>query len=106
MKRLRYASEFFRSLYPSKEASKEAKRYLRRLARLQDLLGSVNDIDAAERLLQQLLDRCAPERALDFARAVGFIEGFAVREQERALEKLAERWERFEAMRGFWLTKE
>lgn len=106
VKRLRYSCEFFRSLYPSKEASKEAKRYLRRLSRLQDLLGSVNDVDASERLLQQLLDRCAPERALDFARAVGFIEGFAVREQERALRKLAERWARFEATRGFWLSKE
>lgn len=106
VKRLRYASEFFRSLYPSREASKNAKRYLRRLARLQDLLGSVNDVDAAERVLQQLLDRADPERALDFARAVGFIEGFAVREQERALRKLAERWERFEAARGFWLTRE
>ena len=57
---------------PSKEASKDAKRYLRRLSRLQDLLGSVNDVDAAERLLQQLLDRCRP-RARARLRARGRI---------------------------------
>ena len=90
----------------SKETSKDAKRYLRRLSRLQDLLGSQNDIDTAERLLQVLLDRCAPERAIEFARAAGFIEGFAVREQERVMRKFAERWERFEGTPGFWLPKE
>ena len=110
LKKLRYGCEFFRSLYSSKnaskEASKDAKRYLRRLSRLQDLLGSQNDIDTAERLLQVLLDRCAPERAIEFARAAGFIEGFAVREQERAMRKFSERWLRFEATRGFWAPKE
>ena len=106
LKRLRYGCEFFRSLYASKEASKDAKRYVRRLARLQDLLGVQNDIDAAERLIQVLLDRCAPERAVEFARAAGFIEGFGVREQERAMQKFAERWVRFEETPGFWVREE
>lgn len=106
LKRLRYGCEFFRSLYSSKEASKDAKRYVRRLARLQDLLGVQNDIDAAERLLPVLLERCAPERAVELARAAGFIEGFGVREQERAHRKFSERWERFEGTPGFWESPE
>jgi CHAD domain-containing protein len=101
-KKLRYSGEFFRSLY----GSKDARRYLRKLARLQDLLGALNDIETAQRLLQQLLDRCTPERAVEFARAAGFVEGYAARDEERALRKLAERWTRFEATRGFWLPKE
>ncbi len=106
LKRLRYGCEFFRSLYASKEASKDAKRYVRRLSRLQDLLGVQNDIDAAERLIQVLLDRCAPERAVEFARAAGFIEGFGVRDQERALRKFSERWVRFEGTRAFWVRED
>ena len=101
LKKLRYASEFFRSLY----GTKDAKRYLRRLSLLQDLLGSQNDIDTAERLLQDLLDRCPPERASEFARVAGFIEGYAVRDQEHALREFSERWLRFEGTRAFWTPK-
>jgi triphosphatase len=101
LKKLRYSSEFFRSLY----GEKEAKKYWRRLSRLQDLLGVQNDAETAGRLLKELLERCPPEQAVELARAAGFIEGYAAREQERALHELAERWEKLAGTRPFWVPK-
>lgn len=98
LKKLRYAGEFFRSFY----GRKESKRYLRRLGRLLDLLGTQNDVETADRLIPILLERCPPERAVELARAAGLVEGYAMGEQERSQAELAWRWQRFEAMQGFW----
>lgn len=49
-KRLRYAGEFFTSLFPSKHA----KPYLRHLANLQTVLGALNDGATATTILSQL----------------------------------------------------
>jgi CHAD domain-containing protein len=49
-KRLRYAVEFFGSLY----AAKSVRQYLRELVVLQDSLGSLNDAANASRLLAEL----------------------------------------------------
>lgn len=43
-KKLRYAAEFFSSLYASKRAAKRRERFLTALERLQDGLGDLNDI--------------------------------------------------------------
>jgi len=98
LKKLRYACEFFRSLYPKKDV----RRYLRRLSRLQDLLGALNDIVTAGRVLEDLLARVGPEDAATLGRAAGFIEGFAARQDELALRELASQWARFERTREFW----
>jgi CHAD domain-containing protein len=98
LKKLRYASEFFRSLY----GRKDARRYLRRLSRLQDLLGALNDVATAGRVLQELLARVEPGDGESLARAAGFVEGFAARQDELALRKLAAQWRRFADTRPFW----
>ncbi len=98
LKKLRYACEFFRGLYPKKDV----RRYLRRLSRLQDLLGALNDIVTAGRVLEELLSRVGPEEAASLARAAGFIEGFAARQDEIALRQLAAQWARFQRTRPFW----
>ena len=51
-KRLRYATDFFRSLYPAKSV----KRYIKRLAALQDVLGQLNDAVVAKRLFGELVE--------------------------------------------------
>jgi inorganic triphosphatase YgiF len=99
LKKLRYASEFFRSLY----GKKDVRRYLKRLSRLQDLLGALNDVATASRVLQDLLARVEPGDAESLARAAGFIEGFAARQDELALRRLAAEWERFADTPPFWL---
>lgn len=98
LKKLRYASEFFRSFY----GRKESKRYLRRLGRLLDLLGAQNDVETSDRLIPILLERCPPERAVELARAAGLVEGYSMGEQERSQGELAWRWQRFDDVRGFW----
>ncbi len=53
-KKLRYATEFFGSLYKSKKARRRRDRFGDRLAALQDKLGELNDIAAAPELVQRL----------------------------------------------------
>ena len=47
-KKLRYATEFFSSLYKSKRAVRRRKQFLPALERLQDALGDLNDIAVHE----------------------------------------------------------
>jgi inorganic triphosphatase YgiF len=98
LKKLRYVSEFFRSLY----GGRDVKRYLRRLSRLQDLLGALNDVTTAGRVLEDLLLRLDEREAGAHARAAGFVEGAAARSDSNALDELAEQWERFRRARPFW----
>jgi CHAD domain-containing protein len=58
LKKLRYAGEFLRDLYPGRGA----KRFLRRIARVQSALGHMNDVATAERILATLLARLGAER--------------------------------------------
>jgi triphosphatase len=99
LKKLRYASEFFRDLYPGRGA----KRFLRRIARLQGSLGLLNDVVAAERILPLLLARLGAERAREHDRAAGFVEGWAAQLAVQARRETGEAWERFERARPFWL---
>lgn len=62
-KKARYAAEFFQSLLPPKPAA----RYLRRLAALQDGLGSLNDLVVARTLLTRLESDTAAARQIGFA---------------------------------------
>ena len=55
-KRLRYAAEFFASLFQRKAAN----RYRRGLAALQDALGALNDTATAKRLLEGLPGAVVP----------------------------------------------
>ena len=55
VKRLRYACEFFAPCF----APAQVEPYVRRLARLQDILGELNDIAVAQRLLKRM-DAAAP----------------------------------------------
>lgn len=74
-KKLRYASEFFVSLYPGRKARRRLDSFLGRLEQLQDGLGHLNDLAAAPELLIRLgieaptpaLGRKAQRRLLDEA---------------------------------------
>ena len=67
VKKMRYAIEFFASLYPAKKM----RRYAEGLAMLQDQLGTSNDAAVADRLLRQLQDG-----SLELAGSAGFVRGF------------------------------
>ncbi len=99
LKKLRYASEFFRDLYPRRGA----KRFLRRMARVQTALGRMNDVATAERILAELLARLGPERTREHDRAAGFVEGWAAQLAADALRETENAWERLERTRAFWV---
>jgi inorganic triphosphatase YgiF len=54
-KKLRYASEFFASVFPGRKLGRRRKRFLSRLEDLQDALGDLNDIAVHESLTEQLV---------------------------------------------------
>jgi CHAD domain-containing protein len=99
LKKLRYASEFFRDLHPGHGA----KRFLRRVARLQSSLGRLNDVATAEQILALLLARLGSERTREHDRAAGFVEGWAAQFAVQARRETTDAWERFTRARPFWL---
>jgi inorganic triphosphatase YgiF len=85
-KKVRYATEFFQSLFPPTPA----RRYADRLATLQDELGWLNDIATADGLLQQL-EQAHP----DLAGSAGFVRGYLTSRAEREQRRLRRRWNKF-----------
>lgn len=98
VKKLRYACEFLGSLYPHQGA----RRFGRRLSRLQDTLGHLNDQTTAERLLERILARIDPDAAAAQQRAAGFVAGWTSRVAAEKLRPLEKRWKRFSKLSPFW----
>lgn len=92
-KRLRYAGEVFAPLWPGKPA----RRFLRRLAALQEALGSSNDAAVARGLAASLAGR--DNRA---CWAVGLVEGWALAGAADARRDARDAWKRFVRADGFW----
>jgi triphosphatase len=98
LKKLRYSTEFFRTLYPKEPSD----RYIRRLSKLQNVLGHLNDVATAERLLDRLLDQLADDVRAEHHRAAGFVSGWCAQIAHRADRRLARQWKAFEGTRRFW----
>ncbi len=99
-KKMRYAAEFFRSLY----SRKLARRYLGRLARLQERLGTLNDAVAGHRVLEELL----PESGLDqgaAARVTGLFLGWKASRIHSDIAAFAGEWNEFRETRPFWIGR-
>ncbi|MFP4359919.1 MAG: CHAD domain-containing protein [Alphaproteobacteria bacterium] len=94
LKKLRYAAEFLRGLYPEKPT----KRYLKRLSALQDAFGHLNDTATAERLLGALIDPSEPR----LAEARGLVLGWYGHAAAGAAAELVADWEDFVAAEPFW----
>jgi triphosphatase len=95
MKRLRYGCDFFAASFPGAAA----RPYIKRLAALQDILGELNDIAVARRLVGELARRGSPR---DVMAAAGHVRhALAVRERMLVI-SLGETWAAFEKRRPFW----
>jgi len=81
VKRLRYACEFFADMLPSRTT----RRYLERLEAVQDVLGELNDIAVAGRLLEELGKGSNPESA-------AFVQGWLAARQGILLAQLGVVW--------------
>jgi inorganic triphosphatase YgiF len=93
-KRLRYTTEFFRSLFPGKAT----RRYIEALREIQDILGALNDAIVARGLATKL----AAGDDTNGARTAGLIAGWSAAETEAARRQFARAWENFVAARRFW----
>jgi triphosphatase len=98
LKKLRYAAEFTACLHPGRKA----ERYARRLSRLQDALGHLNDVANADRQLAALLTRMGAVAPAGAQRAAGFAEGWVAHSAHAELARLPARWQRFERAARFW----
>ena len=90
-KRLRYAAEFFLPLFPDKSA----RRFVRRLAALQEELGTLNDGATAAGLMAHL------GRA-ERSHAAGLMEGFVAAGAAAARARVGQAWKRFRKAEPFW----
>lgn len=82
---MRYATEFFASLYPVRKVSP----FVDALCALQDCLGQLNDAAVARKALRELAAR-QPAQAL----GAGFVIGLLSAREQRAVDKLCKRWKR------------
>jgi len=94
LKKLRYAADFLRSLHPDKGT----KRYLKRLAALQDAFGHMNDMATAETLLDRLVDGTDPR----LAEGRGLVLGWYAHAASVGEAELLRDWDAFVETRPFW----
>lgn len=90
VKRLRYACEFFSAALPAKAT----RRYLERLEAVQDVLGELNDIAVAGRLLDELGEGGS-------AQSVAFVRGWFAARQDLLIAQLAAVWREWKKQARF-----
>jgi CHAD domain-containing protein len=89
-KKLRYAAEFFAPLYPGKRC----RAYRKALARLQDVLGRLNDAAVAATLAREL---AGPEVV-----AAAAFDGWTGAQTAMLAPELAAAWQAFTRAKPFW----
>lgn len=98
LKKLRYATDFFRDLYPAKAV----RRYADELAGLQAALGNLQDVATIGRLTATVPDLLG-DRAPDGWRAgAGMVLGWHAHGLVAAEPKLVRDWNAFAAAKPFW----
>ena len=90
-KKLRYSAEMFASLYPVEHV----KRYTRALSKLQDIMGHLNDIAVAARLLDVLENEAGAD-------APALVRGWLEHDRAELTTSLAAAWKHFAKQRIFW----
>jgi CHAD domain-containing protein len=90
-KKLRYSIEMFGSLFNESRT----KRYVAALAQLQDILGTLNDIAVAHRLLNELDNGTRHD-------TLALIRGWMEHDSAERVAELGKTWKRFADQKGFW----
>lgn len=99
LKKLRYASEFFESVY----RRKDTRPYVGSLKQLQDALGHLNDVAVAEHLVGQVLDRATPQPERESLHmAASLVLGWYARGVIDVEPKTIEAWHEFTHREPFW----
>ncbi len=102
LKKLRYGAEFFASLYPTAET----ERFRKAAARMQDVLGHMNDVAVARHVLNELLDGIEPgTRQRAAALAAGQVIGWYGRQALDLEPQARAAWADFRAAAPFWIEE-
>ena len=94
VKKLRYATEFFRDLY----TDKSAKRYVSALKAIQEVLGDANDALVANDLMSELDDLAGS----DAESALRQLQSWAAAAIKRDRKRLEHLWSDFGELKPFW----
>jgi inorganic triphosphatase YgiF len=100
-KKLRYAAEFFASLFTAKRACKRHKKFVRALEHLQDALGDINDIAVHEKRIAAIGNRhqrSDPSRVF----AAGLLTGREDARLEAALAAATDAYGKLAKVKHFW----
>ena len=97
-KKLRYSAEFFADLYGGNAAGS----FLRALGEVQDVLGEINDIAVAHRLLDGLAADAGAERQASITEAVTLCRGWIAHDLAGRLAVLKKTMQRFNRHDAFW----
>ena len=97
-KKLRYASEFFRSLFPGGSA----KAYIGLLTTIQDRLGTLNDALVARQIVASFKDQGRMSDDTAFARIAGAVLGWNACRIAADMKRLPAAWEEFRSAESFW----
>ena len=98
-KKLRYAAEFFESLFPGPRA----RAYAKALSALQDVLGGLNDMTTAARLLEAIPALKGTGRPPASATLTeGILRGWLASRSDVHRNELPAAWEAFRRQRRFW----
>jgi len=96
-KKLRYAAEFFAPLF----SDRRSRAYIAALSRLQSILGRLNDLEIAAKLLDELAP--ADDPAVDAAYASGIVRGWLAANVAPELKRLRVAQRAFAKCSPFWI---
>jgi CHAD domain-containing protein len=97
-KKLRYASEFFRSMF----RGKAAKSYLSALTAIQDRLGTLNDSAVARQIVADLRRGAHGADREILVQGAGIVLGWNANRIAADLRRLPPAWDKFLAAKPFW----
>jgi triphosphatase len=95
IKKFRYAADFFAGLYEAKTA----RAALKRLSRLQDILGAMNDAAAVADLTSHAFSRVPGQCGLEVR---GILLGWSSGQAARLKRELKGAWKEFRSTKKFW----
>ena len=96
LKSLRYATEFFLPLY----SARKAKPFLKKLQRLQDIFGYLNDVATSRQLLEIAVRQ--PDGGVNLTRDAAIIYGWHLARADLAWRDARKAWRKLEKTPRFW----
>jgi CHAD domain-containing protein len=95
IKKLRYSSELLSSLFKSKDA----RKFLSKLTKMQDMLGTLNDAATAVHLAGQI----NPDvEKLENAEIIAYLKGYAHAQSHFSITAFESAWKKFKTSKIFW----